>query len=387
MKILLVASHIAPTEGWGTEALTSVRGLRARGHEVQVLVHRRYGGDECVQHVLLPDPFLMLRPSLAWLRALRATRRVVRRWQPDIVHVTTEPYAVALAAVFPAARSGSRLVLTANGTYSIVPLASWKTRRLMKAAYRRCSRVLAVSHYTHNRLSAYLSGLDPRLSAEVQGKLSVLSLGIELPQRRPLRRTHEEKQLLFVGGVKPRKGVMEVIEACSVFRRLSPTPFHLHIMGSAPETWYTRMLRARVTELGLSSVVTFHGQVSDETLAQAYVDADLFLMLSRSAGLHFEGYGLVFLEANARGVPVIGPFDSGCTDAIADGRSGYTVDPTNPGEVVTRMRWILEEGRIPSEACRAWATEHSIWRQAEGLEHAYTDALGEDRSVFKFSSV
>lgn len=368
MRILIVSSHIAPTEGWGTEALNSVRGLRERGHTVEVLSHRTFDGDPCVQHADLPDPMRMLRNPFAWLQTLRALRRYIRIFQPDIIHVTTEPYALMTPFL---GKNAPPVVLTANGTYAIFPLASFKTRWLMQRTYRRCASVLAISTYTKDRLLAYLNDFDHRLMKQVQSKIAVWTLGVEAPQRMPARHHHPEKQILFVGGVKPRKGVREVIDACAAFRKISRVPFHLHIMGPAPKSGYVDGIQKHIRDLGLHNSVTIHGLVSETALAQAYSDADLFMMLSKSHGLHFEGYGLVFLEANLRGVPGIGPLDSGCTQVIADGRSGYLAHPDAAEDIALKMQWILEDEKINAEECKKWAGEHSIQRQAEELELAY----------------
>ncbi len=374
MKILIVATHGNPTEGWGTETLTSVKGLLERGHSVELLVHRKADDLTVPQHVLLPEPLVTLRSPLALLKTASAIRRCVKQMRPDIVHMMTEPYVLA----FPLLRWIMRLppvVLTANGTYAIAPLRDWRTRSLMLSAYRHVAHILAISTYTIKRMHADLQRISSHLAADVEKKTMLWTLGIEIPSSMPQRQHHDDKQLVFVGGLKPRKGVRELIEACAVFRTISALPFHLHLIGSAPDTGYVRGLKSRVVELGMKDTVTFHGQVPDDLLSQMYSDADVFSMLSIAEGIHFEGYGLVFLEANARGVPVVGPNDSGCTDVIVDGRSGYTADPKNPAQVAEKMKWILEDKKIDSQTCIAWAKEHNIARQAVEMERVYQASM------------
>lgn len=368
MKVLIVCSHLWPSEGWGTEALQSIQGLRSLGHDVRALVHRASVDDSCMQYPFLPPPLSVLRHPLAWLKTVHAFRKVLREWQPDIIHIMTEPY--ALGAFF---LRTTPLVLTVNGTYALLPLTSIVTRYLMMRAYRRSVRVLSISRYTARRLDAALQSLDQALATLMREKTVIWTLGTpHLPaMSHTAPHKNSVKQILFVGGLKARKGVLQIIEACGVFARVSRVPFHLHLIGSPAEEAYDRMLRSRTDELGLSSCVTFHGHVSERELTERYAEADLFMMLSISEAVHFEGYGLVFLEANMRGTAVIGPRDSGCEDAISDGRSGYLVSPHDAEAVAERMRWILEENRINPAECRAWAEEHSIQRQATELESQY----------------
>ncbi len=367
MKILIVASHLRPSEGWGTEALQSIQGLRALGHDVRALVHRHYDGDPCMQYPLLPPPLTVLRNPFAFFRTWRAFHKVLSDWKPDVLHVMTEPY--VLAAPFRA--SSPPLFLTVNGTYALAPLQSVFTRWLLLRAYHHSSRILSISRYTAVRLDAKLRAIDAGLAESVRAKTVIWTLGTPLLPLPPVRAQNSVKQIVFVGALKARKGVREIIEACGVFARTSHTPFHLHLIGAPPEQEYGAILTQRILALGLTESVTLHGHVSDAELTKQYAEADLFIMLSISEGVHFEGYGLVFLEANMRGVPVIGPTDSGCEDAISDGQSGYLVDPHAPADVAQRMQWILEDGRIRSDECRAWAEEHSLVRQAKELEEQY----------------
>ncbi len=370
MKILLVAQHAEPTDGWGTLARTTALGLVERGHEVTLLLQKPSPSLPVPQRTGLPSPLLLL--SSPFLLPLAAWRiwRAIRATKPDLVHVLTEPYALPLACL--PKRSRHPWVMTACGTYAILPFSMRPWSGLWKRVCADTRYVLAISEYTRRRMLAEAEALGSVLGP----KTGVYTLGIEWPATMPPRRTHPEKRLLFVGGVKPRKGVREIVEACGKLRPLLPGPFRLDVVGTLPENDYTRALRARVRELELEDSVVFRGQVSAAELLQAYADADLFVMLSIEEGKHFEGYGLVFLEANAFGVPVIGPNGSGCTDAIADGRSGFLVDPHDTRAVAAAMQSILAGGAVDPEECRRWAREHSIARQAEETEAIYAAVLG-----------
>jgi phosphatidylinositol alpha-1,6-mannosyltransferase len=82
---------------------------------------------------------------------------------------------------------------------------------------------------------------------------------------------------------------------------------------------------------------------------------------------------LVFLEANARGIPVIGSMDSGCKEAIAEGVSGYAVDAFDPMAIAERLQWILVDKRIAPEECKAWAQRHSIDQQVDSIAQVYRE--------------
>lgn len=370
MKILLIAQHAEPTSGWGTLTRTTALGLTQRGHEVTLLVQKTTPSLHLPQRGGLPSPIALLSHPLLVLITAWKIHRAIRACKPDLVHVLTEPYALAMPLLSPGRRSA--WVLTCCGTYAILPFAKRWSAFLFRQAYAHVRSVLAISHYTREQVLDEIRRHWPLLDERVAEKMHVYTLGIEWPENMPSRCPHVEKRFLFVGEVKERKGVLELIEACGVFRDVSSLPFHLDIIGSCGESAYVQKLRERIEELSLEDCVHFRGQVTAEDLAQAYADADVFIMLSLPRGMHFEGYGLVFLEANSRGVPVIGPRSSGCTDAIADGRSGFLVDPADPKQVAERLRLILEQRAIDPAACVAWAREHSIERQARETEAFYS---------------
>ena len=97
-------------------------------------------------------------------------------------------------------------------------------------------------------------------------------------------------------------------------------------------------------EAGVGDRVVFAGQVADAELADYFALADVFAMPSTG-----EGFGIVFLEAAASGLPVIGGNRDGSVDALADGRIGRLVDPRRGGD---RGRRDRRAGGPPSRTCR-----------------------------------
>ncbi|MFZ4515410.1 MAG: glycosyltransferase family 4 protein [Acidimicrobiia bacterium] len=89
----------------------------------------------------------------------------------------------------------------------------------------------------------------------------------------------------------------------------------------------------------------FVGRVDDADLPALYRSVDVFAMLCRDrwAGLEAEGFGIVFLEAAACGVPQLAGRSGGAHEAVEDGVSGLVVDPRSVGEVTAALRLLLED--------------------------------------------
>ena len=99
-----------------------------------------------------------------------------------------------------------------------------------------------------------------------------------------------------------------------------------------------------VEELGLADQVRFLGFVPEEEILCWYNAADIFAMPSRigtGEERGIEGFGIVYLEANACNVPVIGGRSGGVSDAVEDGVNGLLADPLDPEDIARAIRELL----------------------------------------------
>jgi glycosyltransferase involved in cell wall biosynthesis len=366
MNILIITEHADGGDGWAQYTAGVRDGLRERGHRVQLAVARGRNGD---WSVLPPALQLLHRPFLAPIVA-RTLRRIVERMQPDVVHVAVEPYILALPLLPRAIRE--RVILTAHGTYGVRPLHARWTRFLLERAYRLLPRLITVSAFTKRRIMEELArGGAREAAARLERATDVIHNGIALPPWEPLPSGVRMRNILLVGGVKPRKGALEAVEACAHYARRSSEPFLFSIIGSVHEDEYLHTVLSRIRELGMEGSVSARGFLSASELERAYREASLFLMPARTEPDNFEGFGIAYLEANARGVPAIGPDTGGAAEAIEEGMSGYHVNVSDPAQIAERMAWILDEHRIDPQNCRRWAERHSLEKVAEQTEAAY----------------
>ena len=146
-----------------------------------------------------------------------------------------------------------------------------------------------------------------------------------------------KKCLLTVSRLVERKGCDTVIKAMPEI--LSKVPdAHYVIVGAGP---YENELKQLVRSLEMDSHVTFAGFVEDIT---PFFDVcDVFVMISREIPdkSDLEGFGLVFLEANLFGKPVVAGRSGGVVDAVLDGQTGLLVDPGKPLEVAEAVTRLL----------------------------------------------
>lgn len=366
MKILVLCEGTDGKNGWNTYA-RDLRDALASGHDVETLTHAH-------AFSVLPRALTLLtRPWLARIAAFRLERQL-RRIRPDVIHLTVEAYALLIPLLGDAWKQ--RTVMTIHGTYGVMPLRDRHLLPHAKRYYEDIPRFITVSAYTKQRVEEELAmRVSPAASDSFAERATVIHNGITLPPQPPSRTRNATKQILLVGGVKRRKGILQALRGCAAYRDAGGSPFRFTIAGSTPNNAYTEEVRGEIRRLGLDACVTLAGMIDDAQLEDAYRQADVLLMPSQTDEDSFEGFGLVFLEANAHGVPVIGPADSGTAEAIAEGISGYQVNVDDVAMIADRLSRILEEHAIDPMACRRWAEEHSIRNAATEVEKVYTALL------------
>jgi glycosyltransferase involved in cell wall biosynthesis len=161
-----------------------------------------------------------------------------------------------------------------------------------------------------------------------------------------------EPILLTVGALKMRKGQDRVVEAVA---RLAPRyPRLRYVAVGAPDhTIYVEHVRRRAAELGVADRVELISGADDDEVADWYRRCRAFVMPGASWGDHFEGFGLVYLEAMARGRPVIGCLDTGAEEPIQDGVQGLLVPQHDPDALVGAIDRLLSDDALAERMGRA----------------------------------
>jgi glycosyltransferase involved in cell wall biosynthesis len=177
-------------------------------------------------------------------------------------------------------------------------------------------------------------------------------------------------QLLSVGAIVPRKGYDVLIAALAMLKDLR---WHLTIVGDCsrdPEA--AARLDGDIRRFALSDRVSVLGAISGERLAELYLEADLFALASR-----YEGYGMVFAEAVAHGLPIVATDAGAIADTVPRG-AGLLAPPDDPEALATALRRAIEnpaERRGMREASREAARQLPTWEDSARIFAAALEAL------------
>lgn len=213
-------------------------------------------------------------------------------------------------------------------------------RPIERQAAEGACLITTASRYTRTRFLA-VCGVDPArvrvLPPTVAQSFSRGARSDELAARYGLR---GKRVLLSVGRLDPaerRKGQDQVIRALPGIIAVFPDVVYLIVGGGGD----TPRLEALARELDVADHVAFAGTVAADELPQLYRLADLFVMPSTQ-----EGFGIVFLEAAASGLRVVGGNADGSADALADGAIGTLIDPTDTAALVRAVTAALSGGGV-----------------------------------------
>src|SRR5437762_7785105 len=254
----------------------------------------------------------------------------LRRLQPDILHFHHPNPTGEMACLL--ARPRCPVVLTYHCDIVRQKRLLTLYRHPLRRFLRRADHILVTSPATLDR--------NPLLEPH-RARCEVLPLGIraadleETERTREvaaaLRRSHPGPYLLFVGRMRPYKGIPVLIDA------IARTPGTLVLVGRGESE---EEIRRKVRREGLGERVVFTGDVPQSDLRGYYEAADLFVLPSLDRS---EAFGLAMLEAMHTGLPVISTrVGTGTSHVNLDGITGLEVPPGDAESLASAIRWMLE---------------------------------------------
>ena len=300
--------------------------------------------------ILLPTP-----------RVIRVCQKLIRnRKLTKVAFGAAAPLGVMARAMRSA---GAQKIVALTHVHEVwwakVPPFSFAIRFMS----RNIDAITYLGNYTRGEISKALS------QSEVS-KLVQIAPGIDVDHFVPTDSSKLRAELgltnksviISVGRLVHRKGQDKLIAALPEIKAAVPN-VHLVLVGVGPHQDYLEKLALK---LNVSECVTFIGRIDYAKLPNYLCLGDVFAMPSRSRffGLEVEGLGIVYLEASACGLPVVGGKSGGAPDAVLIGETGLVVDGTKPVEIAGACIELLnnpELSALMGATGRAWIIENWRW--------------------------
>jgi glycosyltransferase involved in cell wall biosynthesis len=298
MRIAYVLPFLQRPSGWRNHAVSFLNAIRR--HVMPFLFVSE--DDFQAAGTLFPDlpifalpvtQFASLATRTGPARLAKCYWTIRRGHYPDVdlVH-SMEAYPTGLVGMWLSEKLHRPHAITIHGTYGILPYE----RRLDRAAYEQVLRhtalICPVSHGSANLLREYFG--KSLSQAVVQPILNGNDYHRSVPREQALQHVFPETPMIIsVGDVKPRKGQHISLAAFAKVKAARPDARYC-IIGKGTSEKYMRKLEAFIAEQNLPDV-SFAGGVPDAELQRCYQEASLFLLTPQMDGLHYEGFGLVYL--------------------------------------------------------------------------------------------
>lgn len=240
----------------------------------------------------------------------------------------------------------------ADGGRTSRKLHSWRKKLLSKV-----DGFFPVSQYTASIL------LEDGIPA---GKIHIVGNGTDpevfKPQNTSLLAKElnlgEKKVILTICRLVPRKGIDLVLHALKKVIEHRKDVVYL-IGGTGPDE---ERLKSLVFEFNLGQYVKFLGRIPDDKMASYYSISDVFVMPASNEPPDVEGFGIVFLEANACGTAVIGSKTGGIPDAVIHGETGFLIEEQNLGQLVDYLTKLLNNKELAGKM--GWQGRKRILNEA-----------------------
>jgi glycosyltransferase involved in cell wall biosynthesis len=360
MRITLIVTLFPPKWLAGTEiaSYNIAKFLGKRGHEVHVItsLDNPFPKNETLEnfciHRITFKKVRVIGVILFWFQILYKIKKI----NPDIVHI--QALTISLPGLVSKIFLKKPYIVWARG--SDVYLPDKFTKLISKVVLKNASYIIALNEDMKRKINTIYK----------RENIIVVPNGIELEKFKdiyPQKQDNKIKTIIFVGTLRPVKGVEYLIKAMSIIHEKLPDT-NLLIVGDGPDR---EKLETLAQELDLQGCTCFAGNVSNEKIPEYMAKADLFVLPSLS-----EGFPLVILEAMASGLPIVTTNIGGLPDIVKNGENGFLVEPKNPEALADKIMLLLSNKKSCKKISiinKTTIRDYSWSKIAEKLEKVYKE--------------
>jgi len=341
--------------------------LSTRGHDVTIFGMKHWQGDDIIHKngvriwgVCSPQPlFVDGRRSIS--EAISFAARLfppLMKERYDVIDAANFPFFPCFTAAFHQATRGSRLVITWHEVWDDYWSEYLGKKGLFGKAVERLTarlpqKAIAVSPRTRDAL-----GRIGRKGAQV------VASGVDPDAIRALAPAPARTDIIFVGRMAKEKNVSLLVEAMRLAKDRGRS-LSCRLVGDGPEKAHVQSM---VAEMDLQSQVMITGDVEGDTEVLSFMKSSRVLALPSVR----EGLGLVVVEANACGIPVVvaNHPNSAATDLVVEGYNGFTCQ-LSAADLAEKILAVVDRSQPWDNACREFAQKYDWEPIVDALEKTY----------------
>jgi phosphatidylinositol alpha-1,6-mannosyltransferase len=342
--------------------------LKKDKRDLRILTQRYDGACLAAGPALVEVP--AERPWREW-----AAFKWLRKQSSDVPVICGLWYPEGLVALLSGIK---QCIILAHGAELFPPVQTWRRpfwAILQRWVLESARLVIANSEYTRQLV----------LTVAPRARVETIVLAVDHERFSPGNRAAAKQRLKLEGKqvvctvsrIHQYKGHDVVLRAISQLSADERASLIYVVAGTGP---YEKELKTLAVQLGLGPIVRWYGFVPEEDLSLVYRASDLFALCTQELPSQraVEGFGLVFLEAQACGTPAVGTRSGGIGDALEDGDGGWLVEPNNSEALAVILRELVhapENFRAAGQRARERVVQKFTWDQyairfSEALDRA-----------------
>lgn len=253
-----------------------------------------------------------------------------------------------------------KLLITFHGTEIKQFAASAARRKMLNQLIRRADRISAPSEFTHQLITKNFADAIPK---------TFLTPGALRSDFIPATRKNNADgsshvNILTVGRLHPRKGQALILKALAGLKKNQRRKISFWIVGTGNKFAYETQLKHLASEMDFD--IKFFGEVDNETLMDLYSRADIFAMTSIDFKKSVEGFGLVYLEAAAHGLPIVANRIGGVAEAVSHNKNGLLVPPNDRKKLCEAFAKLIDNPRLRQQM----GTYGHHWSRQNSWKHS-----------------
>lgn len=336
MKVAILSQRFVPFYLGGTEIATYniADQLSKRRHEVHIITTSNHElkiieNTSFFIHRVKTIEFPILRNTIYCFKALFLVKKI----KPDIIHSQTITINGAGFAAF-LIRKFLKIPYVVWGRGSDV-YSKWLEKPFRKTILMNSDAAIALTNDMKNSMQTICDK-----------PVFIISNGIDVDKfngvnkdriRKKYKIKNDEKVIIFVGRLKPIKGLYYLLSAMKLIQN-KDKKIRLLVVGYGEEKTKLEELSKK---LSLSTQVIFTDKISNELIPEYLGAGDIFVLPSLS-----EGFPVVILEAMASGLPIIATKIRGISEIVKDGENGFLIPPKNSNEIAEKILMLINDSKL-----------------------------------------
>jgi glycosyltransferase involved in cell wall biosynthesis len=292
--------------GWGTLSLGYIKAFNEKNSII--FCNQKNNKLKIKQYPILRDPLIYLKnPFFVLIDSIKILKflKVIKKKNKEglTVHFLVEPYVLFLLFIN---KFFINKIFYSIGTYSNILANSFKFKIIFRKILSKLTHIIFLSNYIKKII---LKKIVLTESTQIIILNPIVKINSKISNN-----NKKIFKILSVGAIKKRKGYHNLIEIMNILVNKHKLRIVLNIVGQINHNIYYNNLNHKIKKYNLEEYILFTGEINNKKLSELYKNCNIFALLSEQCDYNLDGYGIVHLEALARGKQVIISEESGAID-------------------------------------------------------------------------